>query len=204
MKLAEQKGRFLKLNEIISGLPDDIKAKLTDKFSLNLDENLDFQNLNLFGEIRSFILGSSLYSDIPELPDSQHPTAAGNYGLETLMSGVLGFLLGGGAVNALNTFLIVCDIIVDVVDTLEEEVEKIRKNPDCESYSPSYDRLWNMQLGKALNYGHPSDDIVKKRLDGSYDFSKLLKFHPVNRQDIDLWLSDELKILLNINMERTS
>ena len=63
-------------------------------------------------------------------------------------------------------------------------------------------KLWNIFLGNALNFGHWGDEVVEKREEETYNFKNLIKFHPGNREDINLWLTKELMFLLNINTWR--
>lgn len=83
----------------------------------------------------------------------------------------------------------------------------IERNSDgsYDFYSLFKSQFLNKLLGRALNLNCSYLDRVVETFDNgeSYDFRKINKFHPINHPEIPLYLSDEMKILLNIDMRRS-
>lgn len=85
--------------------------------------------------------------------------------------------------------------------------EFIERNSDgsYDFYSLLKPEFLNKHLGRALNLNCSELDMVVESYDGgeSHDFRKTGKFHPINHPEIPLYLSDEMKVLLNIDMRRS-
>jgi len=121
--------------------------------------------------------------------------------IPTLVGTALAAVTAVGAIVSIPLLLMIVDTAIDIDSTYEDYKERWKRDPDTDWYTEAEKRKNNILLGDALNYGHNSDNVVKRRTDGSYDFSKLFKFHPENRSDIDLWLSEEMKYLLNFRFK---
>ena len=124
------------------------------------------------------------------------------------LTGLATFLVSTFALceQEITTVLDVVGFSLDVYKAVEEDIRRsIDDTPESIYYSP---RHWNRILGSALNYKCDTDNgkyVVREYQDTdlyiSYDFSKMWGFQ-TNLSKEQLWLSEEMRLLLNCNIKR--